>query len=93
MTLVHWLRRRPLHGYFTVACGISWGGILIVLGFTGFNLTKLRALDTGLIRIRQGSLARLHYYQGPSLDPGAGRRHAVKRLDFLRSTQQRGAQI
>jgi hypothetical protein len=49
MTLVHWLRRQPLLGYFAVAYGISWGGILVVISFTVFNLTKLRPLDTGLI--------------------------------------------
>jgi hypothetical protein len=49
MTLVHSLRRQPLLGYFALAYGISWSGILVVLSFTGFNLTKLRPLDTGLI--------------------------------------------
>ena len=49
MTLVYWLRRQPLLGYFALTYGISWSGILAVLSFTGFNLTKLRALDTGLI--------------------------------------------
>jgi hypothetical protein len=29
--------------------GISWGGILVVLAFTGFDLATLRPLDTGLI--------------------------------------------
>ena len=49
MKLVHWLRRRPLLGYFAAAYGISWSGILVVLSFTDFNLAKLRPLDTGLI--------------------------------------------
>ena len=51
MTLVNRLRRQPLFGYFAVAYGISWSGILVVLSFTGFNLTNLRPLDTGLIFI------------------------------------------
>lgn len=49
MMLVRWLRRHPLLGYFTVAFGISWGGTLIVLNNTGFNLVELRSMDTGLI--------------------------------------------
>lgn len=49
MTLVPWLRRHPLLAYFAGAYGVSWGGILIVLGATGFDLVELRSLDTGLI--------------------------------------------
>ena len=49
MTLEPWLRRHPLIGYFALAYGISWGGILIVLGATGFDLVELRPLETGLI--------------------------------------------
>ncbi len=49
MTLVPWLRRHPLIGYFALAYGISCGGILIVLSATGFDLVELRPLDTGLI--------------------------------------------
>jgi len=41
----HW----PLLGYLGVAYGISWGGILVVLALTGFDLVHLRPLDTGLI--------------------------------------------
>jgi hypothetical protein len=33
MTLVHSLRRQPLLGYFALAYGISWSGILVVLSF------------------------------------------------------------
>ena len=49
MTLSPWLRRHPLLGYFALTYGISWGGILVVLGSTGFDLNVLRPLDTGLI--------------------------------------------
>jgi hypothetical protein len=38
-----WLRRYPLTCYFALAFGISWGGILIVLSATGFDLVELRA--------------------------------------------------
>jgi membrane protease YdiL (CAAX protease family) len=51
MTLVHWLRRHPLLGYFAAAYGISWGGILVVLAITGFDLVQLRPMDTGLVFI------------------------------------------
>jgi membrane protease YdiL (CAAX protease family) len=44
-----WFRRRPVCSYFVLAFGISWGGILVVLSATGFNLVELRPLDTGLI--------------------------------------------
>lgn len=36
-------------GYFALCFGISWGGILIVLATTGFKLTALQPLETGLI--------------------------------------------
>ena len=49
MTHSPWLRRHPLLGYFALTYGISWGGILVVLGSTGFDLNVLRPLDTGLI--------------------------------------------
>ena len=44
-----WLRRYPVCGFFAMAFGISWGGILVVLSATDFNLVDLRPLDTGLI--------------------------------------------
>lgn len=49
MTLEPWLRRHPLIGYFALAYGISWGGILIILSATGFDPVELRPLDAGLI--------------------------------------------
>jgi hypothetical protein len=44
-----WFGRKPLLGYFALAYGISWGGILVILALTSFDLTQLRPLDTGLI--------------------------------------------
>ena len=49
MTHLRWFRRYPLVCYFALTYGISWGGILVVLGFTGFDLTVLRPRDTGLM--------------------------------------------
>lgn len=49
MTPKPWLRRYPLIAYFALAYGISWSGIVIVLGATGFDLANLRPLDTGII--------------------------------------------
>jgi membrane protease YdiL (CAAX protease family) len=49
MRLLRCLRRNPVSSYFALAYGISWGGILIVLGATNFNLVELRPLDTGII--------------------------------------------
>lgn len=49
MTFTAWARRDPLSSYFALVFGISWGGILIIMGSTDFNLIELRPLDTGLI--------------------------------------------
>ena len=38
MTLEPWFRRRPLTGYFALAYGICWGGILILLTRQEFRL-------------------------------------------------------
>ena len=47
--MLRWVCRHPLLGYFALTYGISWGGILIVLGAAAFDLTVLRPLDTDLI--------------------------------------------
>ena len=47
--LARWLRRSPLLGYFALTYAISWGGILVVLGTTGFDLVRLQPMDTGVI--------------------------------------------
>ena len=49
MTLEPWFRRRPLTGYFALAYGISWGGILILFVARGLDLAALQSLNTGLI--------------------------------------------
>jgi hypothetical protein len=49
MMFLSWLRRHPLLGYFAAACSIRWGGILVVLGITGFDVVQLRPMDTGFI--------------------------------------------
>lgn len=49
MMIVSWLRRHALPGYFALTYGISWGGTLVVLAATGFDLTVLRPLDTSVI--------------------------------------------
>ena len=38
-----------MFGYLALAYGLSWGGILIVLGASGFDLKDLQPLDTALI--------------------------------------------
>jgi membrane protease YdiL (CAAX protease family) len=44
-----WLQRHPLPGFFALAFGISWGGILIVIASRGFDLSALQPLEGGLI--------------------------------------------
>jgi membrane protease YdiL (CAAX protease family) len=44
-----WFGPWPLLGYFALAYGISWGGILVILTLTNFHLAQLRPLDTALI--------------------------------------------
>lgn len=43
------LKRHPLFGFFTLAFGISWGGILIILVGNGFDLSPMHPLESGLI--------------------------------------------
>jgi len=38
MTFEPWLRRHPIGCYFALACGICWGGMLIVIGANGVEL-------------------------------------------------------
>jgi membrane protease YdiL (CAAX protease family) len=49
MTIEPWLRRHPLLAYCAAVYGISWGGVLVVVGAHGFDLVHLRPADTGLI--------------------------------------------
>ena len=49
MTLISWLERHPLPGYFALTFGISWSGILIVLAAGGFDLSPMLPLEAGLI--------------------------------------------
>ncbi len=49
MTFDPCLRRHPLFGYFALAFGISWGGILTLLIARGLDLAALQPLDTGLM--------------------------------------------
>lgn len=49
MTLTPWLRRHPLLGYYAAVYGISWGGMLMVMGANGFDLVQMRPMDTGII--------------------------------------------
>lgn len=48
-SLTRWLRRRQLLGYFLLAFGISWFGILILLAAGGFDLSPMRPSEAGLI--------------------------------------------
>lgn len=49
MTITPWLRRHPLIGYFALAFGISWGGILVVMAVAGFNLSPMQPAEAGFI--------------------------------------------
>lgn len=44
-----WLRRRPLSGYFALTFALSWGGILIVLTATGFDLSAPQPAELALL--------------------------------------------
>lgn len=49
MKIVPGLRQRPLVGYFALAYGITWGGILVVLAGKGFDLVTPGPEDTAVI--------------------------------------------
>jgi len=49
MTLAPLLRRHPLLGYLALTFAISWGGILIVLVATGFELSVPPPTELGII--------------------------------------------
>jgi len=49
MRLERWLQRYPVRSFCALAFIISWGGSVVVMGATDFDLLKLRSLDTGLI--------------------------------------------
>ena len=63
MTLLHPIRRHPLLGYFALTYGISWGGIFVVLGASGFDLPVLRTQSLDLAT----SLIFICMLLGPSL--------------------------
>jgi membrane protease YdiL (CAAX protease family) len=44
-----WLSRHPLLSYFVLTFGISWGGILIVLTTTGFDLSPAQPTELGIL--------------------------------------------
>lgn len=44
-----WLRRHPLLGYGALCFAISWGGILVILTATRFDLSTLQPLEGGLL--------------------------------------------
>ncbi len=47
--LSNWLHRHPILSYFAVAYGVSWGGILLILGIRGFFLADLTPQDMTFI--------------------------------------------
>ena len=49
MRLAQWLLRCLVSSHFALACGISWGGILITMSATDIKLLALRPLDAGLL--------------------------------------------
>jgi len=49
MTLTPWIRRHQLVGYFALTFAISWGGILIVLITSGFDLSAPEPTELGLL--------------------------------------------
>ena len=49
--LAAWMRRHPMRGYFVLAFGVSWGGILLILVVTGFDLAPMGRWETGGIAV------------------------------------------
>ena len=46
---MNWLGQHPLAGYFALAFGISWIGILIIFAARGFDLPPTLPLEAGTI--------------------------------------------
>jgi membrane protease YdiL (CAAX protease family) len=49
MTSASIWRRHPVFAYLALVYALIWGGILIVMGASGFNLKELKPLDTASI--------------------------------------------
>jgi hypothetical protein len=83
MTPVDGNRRRPLPGFFALACAISWGGILIAFVVSGFDLVLLALFPASSVTqglAWQTAFAALLWATLAAVAPGIARRAAVTRL-------------